>query len=235
MAIETPHGRLAFLRERSSFRSAAEFARNLGVPEVSYRAHESGLRGFGEPQARRYAGVLNANWVWLLTGTGDPYNVEPEGEARTEEDLARLRPNEVEIDGRPVLTGDSDLPVYASAEGGKSGMIVTSDPIDWVKRPEPLLSVRGAFAVYVIGQSMEPRYEQGDMILVHPQRPVQSGDDVLLLSTDSDGSRAALIKRMMRWTTEAWTVRQYNPPRDYDLARTEWQQALVVVGKYNRR
>ena len=236
MALESPSARLSFLRERSEYRSAAEFARAIGVPEVTYRAHESGLRGFGATQARRYARALNANWVWLLTASGHPYKVEPEGEGQTEEMLRALRPNEVTMaGGQPALGGDSDLPVYASAEGGKSGMIVNDDPIDWVKRPEPLLAVRGAFAVYVIGQSMEPRYEQGDMILVHPQRPVQQGDDVLLLAADPEGGRAALIKRLLHWSNGAWTVRQYNPPKDYELPRADWQQALVVVGKYNRR
>ena len=233
--IETAAGRLRFLRERSEFRSAAGFARHVGVPEVTYRAHESGLRGFGETQARQYAAALGARWVWLLTGEG---RIEPAAAAEQYyPDLARPPGlSEVDVtDLRPTAAGERDLPVYASAEGGPSGMIVTDEPIDWVRRPEPLLSVRGAFAVYVIGDSMEPRYEQGDMILVHPSRPVQRDDDVLLVAEAEDGGRAALIKRLLAWTGETWSVRQYNPPRDYDLPRSAWQQIYVVVGKYNRR
>lgn len=233
--IETASGRLRFLRERSEFRSAAEFARHIGVPEVTYRAHESGLRGFGESQARRYAAALGAGWVWLLTGEGRIEPTDPADHLYPEP----ARPpglSEVDFSGaQSALSGDRDLPVYASAEGGPSGMIVTDEPIDWVRRPEPLLSVRGAFAVYVIGDSMGPRYEQGDMILVHPSRPVQRDDDVLLVAEGEDGGRAALIKRLLSWSGVAWTVRQYNPARDYDLPRAEWQQAYVVVGKYNRR
>lgn len=238
--MDSPAARLRFLRERREIGSAAEFARRLGVPEVTYRAHESGVRGFGETQARRYADALRANWVWLLTGTGSPFGT-PEATDTTgldTADTARVGSGAPDVDMagiQPALGGDSDLPVYASAEGGPSGMLVNYDPIDWVKRPEPLINVRNAFAVYVIGESMEPRYEQGDMILVHPTKPVKRDDDVLLCGTQGDGGRAALIKRLVRWTETAWTVKQYNPPQEYQLPRSDWQLAYVVVGKYNRR
>ena len=97
------------------------------------------------------------------------------------------------------------------------------------------MNVRNAFAVYVIGESMEPRYEQGDMILVHPTKPVKRDDDVLLCGAQGDGGRAALIKRLVRWNEAAWTVKQYNPAKEYELPRSDWQLAYVVVGKYNRR
>jgi phage repressor protein C with HTH and peptisase S24 domain len=229
--IETAAGRLRWLRERSrQFRSAAEFARHISVPEVTYRAHESGLRGFAEVQARQYAGALAASWVWLLTGEGA---IDPrKGKAPAPGPYG----GRGDVDGaQPAPGGHSDLPVYASAERGPSGMIVTHDPIEWMMRSEPLLAVRDAFAIYVLGESMEPRYEQGDMILVHPTRPVQKGDDVLLLAHGEDGNQAALIKRLVSWSETAWTVQQYNPARAYDLPRTEWQRAYVIVGKYNRR
>ena len=66
----------------------------------------------------------------------------------------------------PMRAADrTDLPVYASAEGG-AGIIITSEPIDFIRRPEPLLSVRDGYACYVIGDSMSPAYEQGDLLLV---------------------------------------------------------------------
>ena len=126
------------------------------------------------------------------------------------------------------------LPVYASAEGGGGAIIITNEPIDFVHRPEPLLSVRDGYGCYVIGDSMSPAYEQGDLLLVHPGRPVRAGDDCVFVRDHGDGSLQALVKRLLRISPEKWRVRQHNPARDFDLDRSQWQKAQLVVGKYAR-
>jgi SOS-response transcriptional repressor LexA len=128
----------------------------------------------------------------------------------------------------------SDLPVYASAEGGGGSIIVTNEPIDFVRRPEPLLSVRDGYGCYVIGDSMSPAFEQGDLLLVHPGRPVRQGDDCVFVRDQGDGTQQALVKRLLRIAPEKWRVRQYNPSRDFDLDRSQWQKAQLIVGKYTR-
>jgi SOS-response transcriptional repressor LexA len=133
------------------------------------------------------------------------------------------------------LVGLADLPIYGSAHGGPSGMIMHPDAIERVKRPGPLAGVAKGFGVYVVGDSMSPAYEHGDLILVHPGRPPRRGDDVLLLQHEPDGDVAALVKRLLRWTDKNWHVEQFNPRREFVLPRAAWQEAYVVVGKYNRR
>jgi SOS-response transcriptional repressor LexA len=128
----------------------------------------------------------------------------------------------------------ADLPVYASAEGGGGAIIITSEPIDYVRRPEPLLSVRDGYGCYVIGDSMSPAYEQGDLLLVHPGRPVRPGDDCVFVRDQGDGTQQALVKRLLRSTTEKWRVRQFNPAKDFDLDRSQWQKVQLIVGKYSR-
>jgi phage repressor protein C with HTH and peptisase S24 domain len=128
----------------------------------------------------------------------------------------------------------ADLPVYASAEGGAGNIIVTSEPIDFIRRPEPLLSVRDGYACYVIGDSMSPAYEQGDLLLIHPGRPARPGDDCAFLRVQDDGTQEALIRRLLRSTPEKWRVRQFNPAKDLDLDRGHWQKIQLIVGKYAR-
>jgi SOS-response transcriptional repressor LexA len=128
----------------------------------------------------------------------------------------------------------TDLPVYASAEGGGGAIIITSEPIDYVRRPAPLLSVRDSYACYVIGDSMSPAYEQGDLLLIHPGRPVRPGDDCVFVRDSGDGSQHALVKRLLRIAPEKWRVRQFNPAKDFDLDRGQWQKAQLIVGKYAR-
>lgn len=136
--------------------------------------------------------------------------------------------------GGSLRADQADLPVYASAEGGGGALIITNEPIDFVRRPEPLVSVRDGYGCYVIGDSMSPAYEQGDLLLVHPGRPVRPGDDCVFVRDQGDGSLQGLVKRLLRITAEKWRVRQFNPAKDFDLDRGQWQKVQLIVGKYAR-
>ncbi len=114
-------------------------------------------------------------------------------------------------------------------------MLVSSDPIQWAGRPEPLMTVRSAYGVFVVGESMIPAYEQGDIALVHPSLPPRRDADVILIRQESDGARHVLIKRLIGWDDRNWRVRQYNPPTDFDLPRAAWREVQTIVGKYNGR
>jgi phage repressor protein C with HTH and peptisase S24 domain len=138
---------------------------------------------------------------------------------------------------RPVQTASesaAELPVYASAQGGTDGMSVTPEPIDWVPRPRPLQHVAKAYAVYVVGDSMDPAYRHGDMAFVHPSLPLLRGNDVMLLR-EENGQMVAMIKHLVSWNERHWRVKQFNPEREFQLSRQDWRQANVVVAKYNRR
>ena len=53
---------------------------------------------------------------------------------------------------------------------------------DYVRCPD--LHDPHAFAVRVVGDSMEPKYNQGDIIIFSPDRDVNSGDDCFVRMTD---------------------------------------------------
>jgi SOS-response transcriptional repressor LexA len=123
-----------------------------------------------------------------------------------------------------------DLPIYGAAEGGGGVMILDNAPIEYGERPANLLGVRGAFGVYIVNESMAPAYEQGDKVHVHPGRPVKPGRDALFIAETDDGTRHAMVKRLVKVTDKAWKVQQFNPPRTFDLLRKTWQRAFRVVG-----
>ncbi len=132
-------------------------------------------------------------------------------------------------------SGERDLPVYAAAEGGEGAMIIGTEPVEWLRRPAPLAGVQDAFAFYVVGESMVPAYEQGDMVLIHPGRPPRREDDAVFIRPHEGGGMDALLKRLDGWSDSDWQVRQWNPARRFALPRALWQQAWQVVGKYHRR
>jgi phage repressor protein C with HTH and peptisase S24 domain len=81
---------------------------------------------------------------------------------------------------------------------------------------------------------MSPAYEQGDLLLLHPGRPARPGDDCAFIRDQGDGTQQALIRRLLRSTTEKWRVRQFNPAKDFDLDRSHWHRVQLIVGKYSR-
>jgi phage repressor protein C with HTH and peptisase S24 domain len=135
----------------------------------------------------------------------------------------------------PEFLGPRDLKVYAAVEGGPGEMVVNTDPIETVQRPWYLGNVREGYAVLVVGDSMEPVFEAGDMAIVNPRLAPLRGTDVILVAHEEHGQFTATIKRLVSWNQKEWQLRQYNPRRDFTLSRREWPKALRVVGKYSGR
>lgn len=137
----------------------------------------------------------------------------------------------------PSFLGGRDLPVFSAVEGGPGEMVVSTDPIDMIPRPWFFERVKDAFAVVVIGDSMYPLYEPGDMVLVHPKLPpIRGRDAVFITDNDEFGEFKATIKRLESMNTDVWRVRQFNPlegqSATFELDRRTWTRAVRVVGKY---
>jgi len=231
--MNTPAERLKWARRQAGFSSAAAFARAVGIPEVTYRAHEKGPRitggrGLSEAAARGYASTLRVNWAWLLTGEGTPsagrsvswpgvdeVSSEPAGFEETPGALASNAGAEA-LDIPAPGTLPRNLPVRGTAVGGDDGDFeFNGDVVDYVRRPPGIAAARNAFAVYVTGGSMSPRFEAGELVFVHPDRPPVSGNDVLVELHGRDGQPGACyIKRLLRRTPTKIVLQQFNPPRD---------------------
>ena len=132
--------------------------------------------------------------------------------------------------------GDRDLKVFAAVEGGPGEMVVSTDPIELVPRPWYLKNVKDGYAVLIVGESMVPAFEPGDMAVVNPRLAPMRGKDVILVRGEEEGEFRASIKRLVSWTATHWNLLQFNPPRgekaEFTLSRKEWPKALRVVGKY---
>src|SRR3546814_4855878 len=74
-------------------------------------------------------------------------------------------------------------------------------------------------ALYITGESMEPRYRAGDLVYVDPRRAPSIGDDVIvqLVGEVNPGADPAeikhvLVKQLMRNTAAYYELQQFNPP-----------------------
>lgn len=127
----------------------------------------------------------------------------------------------------PVVEGARDLPVYGSVKGSFVGEAVDAlNPVEWLVRPPILIGVARGFGVYVVGPSMEPRYHQGEIVLVHPGRPAARGAYVVVMLSDD----TAILKRLVRQTDDFVEVEQINPPEKTRLPRAKVAGVFRVVG-----
>src|SRR5260370_23417011 len=70
---------------------------------------------------------------------------------------------------------------------------------------------------------MEPRYHPGELIFMHPGRPITAGCYVMVqLRAKAEGEPPpALVKRLAKKTGIKYVLEQFNPPRTFDIQIAE--------------
>jgi phage repressor protein C with HTH and peptisase S24 domain len=220
--------------------SQAELARR--VTRAGYSITQGGIaqierRGDTEPKSIvQLAQALGLSVNWLQSTRGD----KTAGVTSDDQQLSVLpsgRRGHAAAGARPGTSAAprQQLQVFASAQGGSEGaMTLSNEPVSWLPRDPRLEGVPDAYGCFVSGDSMEPAYEKGNVLLVNPSRQPEPGDDVVFMREDKDGTRYVLIKRLVKVNQQSWTVKQYNPAKTFTLPRKEWSKAHLVIGKYNK-
>lgn len=144
-----------------------------------------------------------------------------------------LRPSEPPRDPvRPPLpplptVAPRDLPVMGTVKGGEDGFYFNEgEAKEYIVRPPSLAGVSNAFALYVHGESMEPRYFAGEVLYVNPNRPLAKGCFVAVEMTNDRG----LIKQFVRRTDELLVLAQFNPPKEIRLPVAEVKRIYRITG-----
>lgn len=111
--------------------------------------------------------------------------------------------------------GKRDLKVRGAVMGGAEGDFTFNGEVaDYAPRPPGLVGVNDAFALYVQGDSMSPRFEPGSLVYIHPGRPPAPGNDVVVecLPKDGQGGGPCYLKRLVRRHASRIDLLQFNPP-----------------------
>lgn len=209
---ESIANRMRKLRERSGV-PMHQMAREMG-----YKSASSIQRYFDADRLK--AGYLKRDFVAkvekVLLGRGSPPITRPEiwELAGPEFNFGNTEPANAVITSQNV-SGGHIIPVYGNAVGGIDGEFAMNGGILYeVVAPPVLNNVSGAYAVLISGDSMEPRYFDGDLAYVNPDRRVTKGDFVIAqIRNEVDGPLLAFVKRFVRHNAEELVLEQYNPPK----------------------
>ncbi len=141
----------------------ATLSEKIGVVTRTLQRWEKGEQIPDGLSITRIAKATNAHPHWLLTGEGEMYSMPS-------------RPSNVftlPVDNRRSRL--VDLPLISSVPAGKVATMFHPDytddvvTVDDVKDPQ-------AFALKVKGNSMSPKIEDGDVVIVSPAKEVHNGD-----------------------------------------------------------
>jgi phage repressor protein C with HTH and peptisase S24 domain len=125
------------------------------------------------------------------------------------------------------------VPLLGFAEAGAAGYFDDGGfPTGggWNEIAFPALDDEHAFALKISGQSMEPAYRHGDVILVSPAAPVRRGDRVVVKTRSGE----MMAKELKRAAAKAIELKAFNADHpDSTLASTDvlWMARILWLSQ----
>lgn len=123
-----------------------------------------------------------------------------------------------------------DLPILGTARGGiiDTDRMLVNEHVAVIRtyRPVYLVGIRGAYAVNVVGDSMEPAFRQGHLAYVDPSKAPRPGDDVVVIQKTGEW----FVKQLMRRTARAIIARQHNPSSEIEYPTDTVLHVHLIVG-----
>lgn len=107
------------------------------------------------------------------------------------------------------------LPVMGQPSAGAVGRLAMGEPSEYDVCPPWLERVPSAYYLDVPSTSMVPRFLPGERIAVHPGKPYNAGDYVVV-QYDDNGDIVGIIKKFVAWDAKTGDLilEQYNPPEE---------------------
>jgi phage repressor protein C with HTH and peptisase S24 domain len=153
--------------------------------------------------------------------------ITPEGRQRwpsTESVAKSLAATGASIETFVQLIGDTARPVAQAvpligfAQAGYGGYFDDAGfPVGegWDKIPFPAVADENAYALKIAGDSMEPAYRDGSVIIVSPAASIRKDDRVVVKTRDGE----VMVKELKRRSSKSIELRSINPAhKDRTLA-----------------
>lgn len=209
--------------------SQAEFANRYDLNASYISQLLSGTRNFGERAARNMEEKIG-----LPAGTLSRPEIDAiEGEfVRIAGALAHAE----NVEGAPMAVKDGLVPVVGMAQLGTDGYFEAMDyPVGHgdgyirISSDDP-----NAYALKVVGNSMEPRIRSGEFVIIEPNKAYMAGDEVLV-RTVSGQSMIKVFMYARDGVVRLLSVNDAHPPlsiAESDIEKIHFVGAISKSSRY---
>lgn len=209
--------RLRIARTNSGW-TQAELSERSGVSQATISKIE---RGDQEQSVHTpvLAACLQVDTLWLATGSGQPPQMG----------IGELVPDYNNVDPMPALR--LQVPLISWIQAGdfceSVDLFQPGDADEWMPCPVP--HSKHTYALRVRGPSMEPKFHEGEIVVVDPEARADSGRFVVAKKT---GSQEVTLKQLIMDGSETY-LKAANPNWPDQIIRIteEWIICGVVICK----
>lgn len=221
-AMRLPN-RIREIRERLGL-SQAELAARIKTSQPQIDRLEKAQRSLRDTWMRRLAAGLECEPADLISEPGGdptPLPSQPIVVSAPEAPAGDVRPVDLPSKEHMPL----DVPVLGVAAGNPmdGAFQLESGVIDYVRRAPGIMNARDVYALYVTGESMWPRFRDGELLYISASRPVRIGDDVVVcIRPEREGDpERCFIKTLVRRHSDSIEVEQFNPGKRITFANAD--------------
>jgi phage repressor protein C with HTH and peptisase S24 domain len=121
------------------------------------------------------------------------------------------------------------IPLIGLAQAGGEGFFDDGGyPVGggWDEVSLPEIGDTNAYALEISGDSMEPVFRDGDMVIVSPAAPIRRGDRVVVRTAGGEVMAKQLARRSAR-RVELRSLNPAHPDYSFDLAEVTWIHRIV--------
>lgn len=185
--------------------SASGLAKRSGLDSTTFNRSKRTTRG----GRLRWPSTESISKAMTATGSG----------------LSELFVDHLRREGAPAHT----IPVIGHAQAGGNGFFDDAGyPVGagWDEVAFPGLGDPNAYALEILGDSMEPVYRDGDIVVVSPAASLRRGDRVVARTREGE----VLAKWLARLAARRVDLRSFNPDHeDRSMARSELDWIARIV------
>jgi phage repressor protein C with HTH and peptisase S24 domain len=121
------------------------------------------------------------------------------------------------------------VPLIGLAQAGGEGYFDDGGyPVGggWDEVSLPEIADANAYALEISGESMEPVFRDGDLVIVSPSAPIRRGDRVVVRTAGGEVMAKQLARRSAR-RVELKSLNPEHPDRSFDLGDVTWIHRIV--------